>query len=313
MKIIFFGTPEIAAIILERLLAESNLEVVAVVTKVDKPQGRSQKVLPSAVKEYVQRTHPNIPLLQPHKVSTPDWEEKLKSFHADVFVVVAYGEILKQPVLDIPSYGAINVHASLLPKYRGAAPMHRAIIEGEKETGVTIMEMTLALDAGAILDVEKISIDSEMTVGDLYYKMSDLGAIALIRTLKDLLNKKKNKKEQDHLLATYAAKITPEECKINWNGSTKKIIDKIRGVTPWPGAWCYLTIGAEKKRAKLIKVSPFYQSTGRPPGSVVVYDRSQLKIATNDGAVFIEKLQLEGKRPMEIKEFFNGAPSLVFE
>lgn len=310
MKIVFFGTPEIAAFVLERLFLEKEFQVVAVVTKIDKPQGRSQKVLPTPVKQFMIETKPSIPLLQPEKVSTSDWEERLRSFGADVFVVVAYGEILKQNILDIPRLGAINVHASLLPKYRGAAPMHRAIIEGEEETGVTIMEMVLALDAGAILDVEKIEISPEMTVGELHDKMAHAGARALIRTLKHIDTKKRDKREQNHREATYAGKITSDECLVCWEDKTKKIYDKIRGVTPWPGAFCFMRLHGEIKRVKLIKVAPLYGASIKSPGSIIKYDHAHFYIATCDGAIAVNELQVEGKKKMDLQEFFNGNPEV---
>ena len=166
MKVVFFGTPQIAANILKGLL-DHHIEVVCIVTKPDKKKGRSQKMLPPPVKSFVQESFPEIDVLQPHKVSTDEYVEKLKSYDADLFIVVAYGEIVRQNILDIPKVACVNVHASLLPKHRGAAPIHRAIINGDLESGVSIMEMVLALDAGDIFTVLKTPIALDMDVGEL--------------------------------------------------------------------------------------------------------------------------------------------------
>lgn len=309
MKIIYFGTPAIASHILEDLL-KHQINIVAVVTKPDKKQGRSQKMAPSAVKQFVLEQYSHIPVLDPSKISTEEYKEKLMAFNADLFVVVAYGEIIKQNILDVPKMGCINVHASLLPKYRGAAPMHRAIINGEKETGVTIMEMVLALDAGAILHVEKIAIPEDMNVGELELELGKIGSIALFKTLKHFSEKRSKKKPQDEALVTYASKITSEECEIHWNHTSKSIHNLIRGVTPFPGAWCKLFFdkdsGIEQKRLKIKKAEIAKNHYRASPGTVLKYEKNEWIIATQDGSINLLEVQLEGKKTMTAAEFIRG-------
>lgn len=312
MKIIFFGTPHIAAKILESLMMHH--EVVAVVTKPDKKQGRDLQLRPSAVKLWVEANCPHIPVLQPLKISTEEYREKLTQFNADIFVVVAYGEIIKQFILDLPPLGCINIHASLLPKYRGAAPMHRAIINGEKETGVSIMEMVLALDAGPILHVEKTPITDEMTVGELEKKLEVLGAEGLLKTLEQIHQKKIHKSYQDDSLATYAAKITPEECEIKWTRSALSIHNLIRGVTPAPGAWCWIFLKnqTEPKRLKIKKSILLQKTSSASPGSIICYDKTSWEVAAGEGVLRILEVQLEGKKSVTAEEFMKGYQGVNF-
>lgn len=315
MKVVYFGTPSIAAHILDFLL-QHQIDVVAVVTKADKRQGRAQHVHPSAVKEMLVQRYPHIPIIQPLKISTEEYQKLLASFEADVFVVVAYGEILKSFILQIPPLGCINVHASLLPKYRGAAPMHRAIINGEKETGVCIMEMVLALDAGAILQMVKTAIPEDMNVGELEQVLERIGQEALLETLKDLKNKRDRKVVQDESLVTYAAKITPEECEIHWDLPTITIHNLIRGVTPFPGAWCKIKInrnsGAEEKRLKIKRTRIVELTKQEVPGTVIKYEQDQWLVATQDGCLQLLEVQLEGKKAASAAEFIRGYPCPQF-
>lgn len=315
MKLIFFGTPAIAANILEFLL-KHQVHVVAVVTKPDQKQGRSQQVCPSAVKEKILKDYPYIPLLQPPKISTEEYREKLAALHADLFVVVAYGEILKPSILEIPPLGCINVHASLLPKYRGAAPMHRAIINGEVEAGVTIMEMVPALDAGDMLHVVKTPISQDMNVGELEKKLEEIGAQALLETLLHLEEKRANKVIQDSRLVTFAPKVTPEECEIHWDQPAATIHNLVRGVTPFPGAWCKIKLGAslkgEEKRLKIKKTRVVKTPLHHPPGEVIKYAGLEWWIATQDGAIELLEVQLEGKKSISAAEFIRGHPCPKF-
>ncbi|MEI8301044.1 MAG: methionyl-tRNA formyltransferase [Chlamydiota bacterium] len=309
MRIVYFGTPTIAAHILECLL-KHNINIVAVVTKPDKKQGRSQQLQPSAVKTFVQSKAPHIPILEPVKVSTEEYRDKLAAFNADLFVVVAYGEIVKQLILDIPKLKCINVHASLLPKYRGAAPMHRAIIQGEAETGITIMEMVLALDAGAILHVEKTPILENMTVGELEISLEKLGCQGLLKVFEDFQHGRVISRAQDERFVTYASKITTEECEVDWNRPSQVLHDLIRGVTPFPGAWCSIKMSpfgeGDKKRLKIKKAlivkDPF---TGKS-GDILKYDHDTWIVATQDGAIQLLEVQLEGKKACSASEFIRG-------
>ncbi|MCB1109472.1 MAG: methionyl-tRNA formyltransferase, partial [Chlamydiia bacterium] len=209
MKIIFFGTPSIAADVLEYLI-ENGVEVLAVVTKVDKPQGRSGKPTFSAVKTLITTKYPEIPLFQPDKASTPAFEEELRRFGADLFVVFAYGEIMKQHLLDLPRYGCINLHPSLLPKFRGPAPIRYTLLEGEKEAGVTIIEMVLKMDAGDILAQERIPVPPEMNNEELEGVLIPLGAQTLLRVIKNFLTHFEQKQPQDPSQMTIVPLIRPE-------------------------------------------------------------------------------------------------------
>lgn len=309
MKVIFFGTPLFAASILECLL-KHHIEVVAVVTKPDKPQGRNLRLAPPPVKAFVQEHFPNIPLFQPTKVSTPEYEEILRKFSADLFIVVAYGEILKQNILSLPKLNCINVHASLLPKYRGAAPIHRAIINGESETGITIMEMVLALDAGAIIHVEKMKIENQMNVQDVENELKILGCKGLLLSIENFSKGTINKVSQNHENATYASKITSEECQINWDQPAHVIHNQIRGTNPFPGAWCLVKIGQETKRLK-IKKSLILNHRSRIPGELIEYGDEGFIVSAKEGAIKIFEVQLEGKKTMTSSEFIRGNPQIL--
>lgn len=313
MKVVFFGTPQIAANILKSLL-ENGVQVVAVVTKPDKKQGRDQKLQPSAVKAFLQNNHPHIPILQPTKVSTPEYEEMLKTFQSDLFVVVAYGEILRQNILDIPKIDCINIHASLLPKYRGAAPMHRAIINGETETGVCIMQMVLALDAGDILEVLKTPIPIDMNVGDLEKKIEQLGVKGALDTINKFISGKITRTPQDEKLATYASKISVEECEIHWDLPALQIHNLIRGTSPYPGAWCHFLLNDQKKRLKVLKAKLAADSSNKAPGTILHYDQSGFVIKTRDAAIQLLQVQMEGKKACSAEEFVRGytAPNFLF-
>lgn len=308
MKIVFFGTPSIAANILDHLL-KNGVEVVAVVTKPDKPQGRSQKMQSSAVKNLIKEFYPNIPVLEPLRVSTSEWQSVLEKYQADLFVVVAYGEIIKQNILNIPKKGCINVHASLLPKYRGAAPIHRAIMNGEKESGICIMEMVLALDAGDVLHVEKVAISESMTTGELEKKLEYLGFLGLMKTLENFDEKMKNKVKQEESLVTYAHKITTQECQIDWSNSPLHIHNLVRGVTPYPGAWCFVQFedGPNSSgRIKIKKTSLSNLSFSGVAGQVFVKDKQRLFAKADGGSLEILEVQLEGKKAISSVDFLKG-------
>lgn len=306
MKVIFFGTPLFAVEILKCLL-DNQIDVVAIVTKPDKKQGRQQKLKPLPVKQFVEDNHIPIPLFQPEKISTIEWEEKLKSFEPDLFVVVAFGEIIKQNILNVPKLDPINIHASLLPKYRGAAPIHRAIINGDTETGITIMEMVKALDAGDIIHVEKVFIDKDMNVSELEKKLISAAKVAVLKAI-DLYEKKSVKKiPQKDSEATYAHKISPEECKVDFLKKTLPIYNLIRGSTPFPGAWFEIQLQGQVKRLKVKKAKILSDIQGLPK-QILKFEKNSFIIAAADGAISLEEVQLEGKKVMSAKEFILGYP-----
>jgi methionyl-tRNA formyltransferase len=308
LRIVFFGTPQFAKTILEYLVAQ-GFDIAAVVTRPDKPKGRSSQPVPTPVKEYA-LAH-NLPVYQPQKASEPEFASFLKTLQADVFVVAAYAEILKQNILDIPPKGCFNVHGSILPKYRGAAPVQRSIMAGESETGVTIMKMALQLDAGDILAIHKLPIPLEMTAGELMDALANLGKVALVEVLNNLDHIIPTK--QDPSQVTQAKKITPEDAEINWNQPALAIHNQIRGVTPNPGAWCWILLKGEKKRLLVKKTLPEPSLKGTP-GSIVSQKPSEMVVACASGSLRLLEVQLEGKKALPTDAFLRGfsLPQITF-
>jgi methionyl-tRNA formyltransferase len=301
MKIVFFGTSSFAAAILHFLIKHSY-QVVAVVTRPDRPKGRELKSAPPEVKKIYQQLGLAIPLLQPEKVSTSEFAEVLKAFKADLFLVVAFGEIIKKNILDIPPLGCINIHASLLPLYRGAAPIQRCLIAGEKETGITIIQMSPRMDDGDILAQEKISIGSQMNFSELSIALSDLACTLL----SDLLLRYKThgieKKAQNHELATFAPKINVEEMKIDWQKSAEEIYNLIRALAPSPSAWCWIQLGEDKKRLKIKRASIIKCELTLLQN----HNKKHLVISCGKDALQIHELQMEGKKTMKAEDFIRG-------
>lgn len=286
MKIVFFGTSAFAARIFSYLVHQ-GANIVAVVTRTDKPRGRSLQLLPPPVKEEALKT--GLPIHQPAKASTLEFAEVLKSYNPDLFIVAAYGEIIKQFILDIPRFPPINVHPSLLPKYRGAAPMQRCLMDGEKETGVTIMQMVLEMDAGDILEVVKILVPETMTWGELDLKLSELAGPALLKVIQDLEKGTVKRTPQDPAKATFAPKITPEETQIDWNRPKEQVHNLIHALSPSPGAWCWVEVGGEKKRMKIKK-----SLIAKDPDGWIVHGLKLFEV------------QLEGKKSLTAEEFLRG-------
>lgn len=304
MKIVFFGTPPFAANLLDKLI-EEGVEVSAIVTRPDRPKGRSQKMSPSAVKSLAQEKWPKIPLFQPEKASTEDFADTLKKFDPDLFVVVAYGEIIKTNLLAVPKKTCINVHASLLPKYRGAAPIQRAIMSGEKETGVTIMEMVLKMDAGAMYQVVKTPIPEEMAFGELEEKLCEISGPALLEVLKKIETDTAEKTSQNESEVTFASKITFEDRVIDWSKSAHEIHNQIRGLSPFPGAFCLVEVGGQEKRL-LVKKAQVAPSQKGAPGQTLVYEKNRWIVGCGDGAISLLEIQLEGKKNLPVSDFIRG-------
>jgi methionyl-tRNA formyltransferase len=294
VKIAFFGTSNFATDILQCLLRH-HLNVVAVVTRTDKPQGRSLKVSSPPVKEFVLQSHPNLPIFQPVKASTPEFVAELQALKPDLFVIADYGEIIKSILLDMPPHGAINVHGSILPKYRGAAPIQRALINGDLEAGVTIMQMVLKLDAGDILEIVKMPLPQDMNFGELAKKIAEISCPALIRVIDQIQHGTLKPIPQDPEQVTFAPKITPEECQIDWRKSAVEIHNLIRGLAPQPGAWCFVDLNGEKKRLKIKKSEVAAQQNEKE--WIVPCGKGELKLL---------EVQLEGKKSLSAAEFLRG-------
>lgn len=307
MKIVYFGTPAFAAEILEYLLAQ-GVEVCAVITKPDKPKGRSGTPLPTPVKEVALRHQ--LPVYQPELVSALEFAPKLSAYKADLFVVVAYGEIIKQHLLDMPAKGCINLHASLLPKYRGAAPIQHSILAGETETGVTIIHMVKKMDAGDMVSIAKVPIGLEMTYGELETALCQAGAPLLFQAIRDLDAGTASRTPQDPALATLAPKIELENCEIHWSEPAPKLHNLIRGVNPHPGAWCKVSVREQPLRLK-INSAEIKEGKGTP-GELIEYGKAGIVIACGEGALKLHLIQLEGKKAMTAEELARGIPREQF-
>jgi methionyl-tRNA formyltransferase len=302
MVIVFFGTPQFAVPTLEHLVA-SRHAVRGVVTQPDKPRGRGQKVVHSPVKAAA-LTH-GLPVFQPERLRDPQVAETLAGWAPDLGVVAAYGTRIPEDLLRLPRYGMINVHASLLPKYRGAAPVHRSIIEGEAETGVTIMRMVKALDAGDMMATVTRPIGPDDTSDVVERDLAELGARLLVEVVDRIAAGTATFEPQDHAASTYAPRLTKDEGLIDWTLPALTIHNRVRGLYPWPHAYAYL----EGARVILLKTRVVDGGASAEPGTVVDVRRDAIHVATGaGGAIAIDALQAEGKRPMRTRDFLAGRP-----
>ena len=296
----FMGTPDISAVCLRELIASDN-EIVAVVTGKDKPRGRGNVMTPTPVKALA--LEHGLPVYTPDSLKTEDFMELLREINPELIAVVAYGKILPVSVLDFPKHGCVNVHVSLLPKYRGAAPMQRAIIEGEKETGVTIMYMAEGVDTGDIITAEAFPIGPEDDFEVIHDRSAEVGGKLLVKTIKDIENGTATRTPQDHALATHAAKIEKDDCKIDFERSATVLDCAIRGVTPIPGAFAYL----KGKMLKIYKATPTH-GKGKP-GEVIATDPKgvgSFTVACGEGALKVFGVIPEGKGRMGAGDFVRG-------
>lgn len=305
MKIIFFGTPTFAAEVLQYLLDQGTV-LSAVVTQPDRPKGRSLQTTPSPVKSVVSERAPHIPLFQPEKASEASFLQTLADVQADLYVVVAYGQILSQNLLDIPSLGCINVHASLLPKYRGAAPIQRCLLAGEKETGISIQKMVRKMDAGDVICSSKLAITPDMTFGELEEHLMNHAKPLLLQVIREYEKRIPSATPQDSHLATYAAKIELEEGEIHWARSAQDLHNLIRAFSPRPGAWCWVRLGVEKKRLKILRTR-ILPSQGIP--AQLLPDGS---IACGQDALQLIEVQPEGKKVMSAADWLRGQKNILF-
>jgi methionyl-tRNA formyltransferase len=306
MKVIFFGTPDIAAHVLQFLLA-NNVNIVAVVTKPDRAKGRSSTPVPTPVKVAALANNPPLPVYQPEFVSVQEFAPILEKYNADLFVVVAYGEIMKQHLLDMPKLGCINLHASLLPKYRGAAPIQKCIIDGDAIGGVTVMHMVKKMDAGDIIKMVTVDIGPNMTAGELTDEYAKIGSQALLDVIGEFEAGVIRHVPQDAEKSTFAPKIELEDCELNWNLDAHILHNLVRGVTPEPGSFCYVKVKGEKKRLK-IKSTRVESELSGLPGEILTATKDGIVVACGSNALRIIGLQLEGKKEMPIGEFLRGTP-----
>ncbi len=298
MKIVFMGTPEFSVPSLKALIEKH--EVVHVVTQPDRKIGRGQKVAFSEVKEVAIEN--NIPVFQPEKIKDQESVDFLKTIDADLFIVIAYGQILSEELLYMKKYGSINVHGSILPHLRGPAPIHWSVINGETETGVTVMYMDKGMDTGDMIKVAKMPIPENATTGEIYDEMSVLGANTLLEVLENLEKGEVNRTKQVDEEATYAKFIEKDLGHIDFNRDTKSVYDLIRGVTPFPSAYFFIE-DVKYKIVKAEKVADKFANSGE----VVVADgKNGFVISTIDGGIRILEIQKQGSKAMDYKAFFNG-------
>lgn len=299
MNVIFMGTPEFAVPTL-KMLHQNGHNIQLVVTQPDKPSGRGKKLKKSEVKEAAEDL--GLPVFQPDKIKKQENLDVLKQYNPDVIVVVAYGQILSKEILDLPKFGCINVHASLLPKLRGAAPLNWAIINGETKTGVTTMKMDVGLDTGDMLLKSEVEIDEHMNVGQLHDILMVKGAELLIETLEKIENDKIVPEKQDNLLSNYAPMFNNENRKINWNLSARRIHDLIRGLSPWPTAYFVM----EDKTVKVYESAFTKEKTNHEPGYVIKADNEGIFVAANEGIVILKEIQMPGKNKMTVDAYLRG-------
>jgi methionyl-tRNA formyltransferase len=298
-RIVFFGTPDFAVPTLDALL-QSRHRVVAVVTQPDRPRGRGQRTVDAPVK--VRALAAQLPILQPAKLRDDSFLRQLRGLQPDLGVVAAYGRILTEAVLALPRLGLINVHSSLLPRHRGAAPVHRAIIAGDSETGITIMRVVKALDAGPMLRTARRPISPDETSDEVEHDLARLGARLLVSTIDDLFNGRITETPQNEAEATYAPRLTKDDGLVDWSLPAVRIHNLVRGLHPWPHAFTFVA----GTRLILLQSTPLPESHTSEPGTILEAAGDRLVVAAGEGRVRLRRLQIEGKRAMMEREFLAG-------
>lgn len=301
MKMIFMGTSSFARPSLQALV-DAGHEVAAVVTQPDKPQGRGQKLAPPPVKELARSL--GLPVLQPTKIREEGAIQALRALEPELAVVVAYGQLLPKAVLELPARGCMNLHGSLLPQYRGAAPIAWAILKGEKETGVTTMLIAEAMDSGPVLLQESTPIREEDTAGSLHDRLAEIGARLLVKTVAEFGGGRLLPRPQDHEKATYAPKLQKSDGLIDWGRSCRQIYNQIRGLDPWPGAYTCL----KGEVLKIWSARPVEEARGGEAGEVLSEDDLGILVQAGEGALLVRELQPENRRRMRTKEYLAGHP-----
>ena len=301
MRILFMGTSEFAVPALKKLI-DHKFELIGAVTQPDRPSGRGKRLTPSPVK--VVATAHTIPIYQPEKARKPDFVRTLKRLAPDVIVVAAFGQILPQTILDIPPCGTLNLHPSLLPKYRGAAPIQWALINGETETGVTLMFLDAGEDTGDIISASRVPIQDEDTAFTLTAQLAQLGANQLVQCLSNMpIGEPPSAVPQNDAEATHAPRLTKEIGRIHWNQSAITIHNLVRGTAIWPGAYTFFR---EKLRLKIVRCQPLPQELDGQPGTLEIADKQKLLVATAEGTLQLMEIQPATKKSMEAHDFING-------
>ncbi|TVU58557.1 methionyl-tRNA formyltransferase [Vibrio atlanticus] len=308
LRIVFAGTPDFAARHLAALLSSEH-EVIAVYTQPDRPAGRGKKLTASPVKNIALEN--NIPVYQPENFKSDEAKQELADLNADIMVVVAYGLLLPQAVLDTPRLGCINVHGSILPRWRGAAPIQRSIWAGDKETGVTIMQMDIGLDTGDMLSIATLPIEATDTSASMYEKLAGLGPDALVDCLANIASGKAVAEKQDDELANYAKKLSKEEAKIDWNDSAEHIERCVRAFNPWPMSHFAIVDSSSDAEIsiKVWQTRVDEESTSAPAGTIIKADKTGIYVATGDKVLVLEQLQVPGKKAMSVQDILNSRAS----
>ncbi len=301
LRTVFMGTPEFALPTLQGLL-DAGLPVVGVYTQPDRPSGRGKQLTPPPVKQLA--LEHNLPVFQPLKLRQPEVVAELQALAPELIVVIAYGQILPKSVLDIPRYGCINVHASLLPRYRGAAPINHAILAGEAETGITTMYMDVGLDTGDMLVKRSTPIGADETAGQLHDRLARLGRETMIETIERLCAGTLVREAQDDALTCYASMLKKEQGLIDWAREAGELHNQVRGLDPWPGAYTFLA----GEPLKVARTSVLSVTAAAPPGSVVGADGDGVRVACGSGVLVIGELQLPGRRRLPAADFLRGCP-----
>ena len=300
LRLIFMGTPEFSVPTLLALHGHGH-EIAAVYTRIAKPAGRGMKLQPTPIEQEARRL--GIPVLTPTTLKTPDAEAEFRSHNAEAAVVVAYGMILPQAILDVPPLGCFNLHASLLPRWRGAAPINRAIMAGDAESGVMVMKMDVGLDTGDVAMAERLAITDAMTAADLHDALAPLGGDLMVRAMGALERGRLQLTQQSEAGVTYAAKIDKAEARIDWNRPAHAVLRHIHGLSPFPGAWCEMVIDGAPARVKILRCE--LAAGSGEPGDVL---DDRLAIVCQHGAIRILDLQRAGKQPMKAVDFLRGTP-----
>lgn len=303
LKVIYAGTPDFSVAALQALI-NSEHEVVAVYTQPDRPAGRGRKLTPSPVKQVALEY--DIPVYQPLNFKADEDKQALIDLGADLMVVAAYGLILPPAILDAPRLGCINIHASILPRWRGAAPIQRSILAGDAETGITIMQMDVGLDTGDMLSKVTCEIDNEMTASQLHDQLMEMGGKALMDIMPAIESESLQPEKQDESLVTYAEKLQKAEATIDWKQSATQIALQIRAFNAWPVSQTLYYKGDKELVMRIWQAQPLSQSTDADPGKVIAVQKKSFHVATGDGVLEVTEIQMPGKKPMAVAAFLNA-------
>ena len=307
MRVVFLGTPDFAAAILEHVVTTAHHEVVAVVSKPDAPKGRGRSLQSTPVKLMSQKLLPSVPVFQPEKASTPEFVEQMKACSPDVFLVVAYGELIKPALLEVPRLGSYNIHASLLPAYRGAAPIQRALMDGCRTSGITIFQLTKGMDSGDIVWQKSCAVELTMNAGELTERLLEIAKEGAAKTLDLLELGQATFTPQQHEKATFAPKLTPDDCVLDQEHDVVGLHNRIRALAPHPGAFFWVLHREQKLRLKVLQshVDPMRTELQR---RWIVDANGLLALASPSGTLVFDRVQLEGRAPMDSAAFLRGIP-----